>query len=164
MSRVSYLVALIVAVAACGGSSKEPAKPASPPAARTADDVVPMCKRHWAHKVTCTDDYLPALLDLRVELNKPAGIGDEVKTQGRDAMLATARTEFARDSEPAKVEELCGMMATKMPPERVDQVLDQADKCEAAADCKAFATCAVAIDRGFIAGGPPPQAATASPH
>lgn len=112
-----------------------------------------MCERHFARKATCADDYLPALLDLRVELNVPPGIGDEVKTQGRDAVLAIAHTELARDTEPAKVAALCEGMAAKLPPDRVEQLVDQGAKCEAAADCKAFAACAVVLDRGFLTHG-----------
>src|SRR6186713_1353357 len=107
MSRVSYAFPLILAVAACGGSSPQPAKPSSPPAAHTATDLAPMCKRLFARKAACADEYLPVLLDLRVELNVPPGIGDEVETKGRDAVLAIARTELVRDTEPAKVDALC---------------------------------------------------------
>ena len=170
MFRVSCLHALvvIVAVAACGGSSPEPTNPSPspPPATRTTADFVPMCKRLFARKATCADDYLPALLDVRVELNLPPGIGEKVKTEGRDAVLAIAHTELARDTEPAKVEALCDTAATnaaKAPPERVDRLLEQGGRCEATTDCKAFAACAVAIDRGFIASGAQ-RAATPSPH
>src|SRR5690349_8119952 len=116
MSRASYVhaCALILAVAACGGSSPEPAKPSRPdpitraePAAHTADDLVPMCKRIFARKAACADDYLPVLLDLHAELNIPPGFGDKVKSEGRDAMLAIAHTELAQDTEPAKVAALC---------------------------------------------------------
>jgi hypothetical protein len=149
---------LILAVAACGGSSPPPAaKPATQPAAHTADDLVPMCKRIFARKETCADAYLPVLLDLRVELNKPPGIGDEVQAKGRDAVLAIAHTELASDTQPDKVAATCDGAAAQMakaPPERVRQLLDQGGRCEAAADCKAFSTCVVEIDRGFIAAAP----------
>ena len=149
---------LILAVAACGGSPPRPAdKPAPQNAARTADDLVPMCKRIFARKETCADDYLPVLLDLRVELNKPPGIGDEVKAKGRDAVLALAHSELTRDTQPDKVAATCDGAAAqlaKAPPERANQLLDQGGKCEAAADCKAFSVCVVEIDRGFIAASP----------
>jgi hypothetical protein len=166
MSRVRYVhaLALIVAVAACGGSPPEPAKPAPQPAARTDTDFVPMCKRIFARKATCADDYLPALLDLHVELNIPPGIGDKVKTDGRDATLAIAHTELARDTEPAKVAALCESTAAKVPPERADQLYEQGGRCEAASDCKAFATCVVAIDRSFIVAGAQRRAAADSSH
>jgi hypothetical protein len=161
MSRASCLhaLALILAVAACGGSSPEPEKPSradpinrAEPAVRTADDLVPMCKRIFARKAACADDYLPALIDLHIELNIPPGFGDRVKSEGRDAMLAIAHTELARDTEPAKVAALCETTA-KMPPERADQLHEQGGRCEAATDCKEFAVCVVAIDRGFIVAG-----------
>lgn len=155
MSQVIYFQSfvLIVAVAACGGSPPPPAKASSQASSETAADPIPLCKRIFARKATCADDYLPALLDVRVELNMPPGIGDEVKSQGRDAVLATAHVELARDTEPSKVAELCGTTVAKMPRERVEQLLEQGGRCEAAADCKAFSTCVVEIDRGFIAAG-----------
>ena len=156
MHQVSYLhsLVLICAFAACGGSSPPPAKASSPPPHEAAAaDPIPMCKRIFARKATCADDYLPALLDVRVELNMPPGIGDRVKAEGRDAILALAHTELARDTEPSKVAELCETTAAKMPPERVDQLLEHGGRCEAAADCKAFSSCVVEIDRGFIAAG-----------
>mgnify|MGYP001547799076 CR=1 FL=1 len=113
-ARYRCSFALIVAVAACGGAPPEPEKPAPPPqpAAHSAAELVPMCQRIFARKATCADDYLPVLLDLRVELNMTPGIGDQVKSQGRDAVLAIAHTELARDTEPAKVAALCENAAT----------------------------------------------------
>jgi hypothetical protein len=157
MTRVSCLV--LILASACGGSSPEPAKPAPPapqPTAQTLDDFVPMCRRIFARKETCADDYLPVLLDVRVELNLPPGIGDEVKTKGRDAVLALAHTELARDTQPENVNPLCDSAAAnakQAPPERAHQLLDLGARCEAAAECKAFSTCVVQIDRQFIASG-----------
>jgi hypothetical protein len=112
-----------------------------------------MCKRHYAREATCADEYLSALLDLRVELDMPPGIGDEVKTDGRDAVLAKAHEEFVRDTEPAKVDAICQAMATKTPADHVERLLAQGDTCEATTDCKAFAACAVATERSYIASG-----------
>jgi hypothetical protein len=160
MFRIDHcLLTVLLAVAACGGSSPEPAKPTSqqPPsaaAAPTAADFVPMCKRLFARKMACADDYLPVLLDVRVELNVPPGINEEIQSKGRDAVLATAHTELARDTQPEKVAAVCdegAARAASAPPERVNQLLDQGSKCDAATDCKSFAVCVVAIDRGFIA-------------
>lgn len=157
-----YSLALTLAIAACGGSAAEPAKPAPQPAATTAADPIPLCERLFARKATCADDYLPALIDLHVELNIPPGYGDRVKAEGRDALLAKAHSELERDTEPAKVTELCKTTAAKMPPERIDQLVEQGGKCDAAADCKEFASCVVLIDRGFITAGARQQAAAPS--
>lgn len=115
-----------------------------------------MCQRIFARKATCADDYLPVLLDLRIELNLPPGIGDRVKEQGRDAILALAHTELARDTEPSKVTALCETAksnASKAPSGRLGQLIELGAKCEAATDCKAFSACVVMIDRAFIASG-----------
>jgi len=155
MSR-SYFV--LVLAAACGGSSPpqtEPAKPA--PTSASLDDLIPMCQRIFARKETCADDYLPVLLDLRLELNLPPGIGDEVKAKGRDAVLALAHTELARDTQPDRVNPLCEGAAAnaRQQPERGHQLLDHGARCEAAADCKKFSTCVVEIDRQMLAAGDP---------
>jgi hypothetical protein len=127
------------------------------PAAPTLDDLVPMCQRIFARKETCADDYLPVLLDLRIELNLPPGVADAVKAQGREAALAVAHTELARDTQPDRVNPLCegaAANAKQAPPERAHQLLDLGARCEATADCKAFATCVVQIDRQFIGSRP----------
>jgi hypothetical protein len=160
MFRISsaYVIAFILAVAACGKSSPEPAKPSpsqpaeSPPATRTTADVLTLCERHYARKATCADDYLPALLDLRVELDVPPGIGDQIKAKGRDALLAQAHKELAREAEPANAATFCETNLAKAPPELVDRVFEHGRRCEATADCKSFATCAIAMDRGFLSG------------
>lgn len=156
MTRFTFVLAL----AACGGSSPKAESEKAPPpqpAARTAADIVPLCEQIFARKQTCADDYLPVLLDLRIELNMPPGIGDEVKAQGRDAILKIAHTELAADTEPSKVAALCQNAAAHMekaPPEQVNGLLDQAGQCQAAADCKGFSTCVVQIDRVMMTGGP----------
>jgi hypothetical protein len=72
-------------------------------------------------------------------------------------VLAISHSEFASDTQPDKVAATCDGAAAQLataPPERVSQLLDQGGKCEAAADCKAFAMCVVETDRAFIAASP----------
>lgn len=154
MSHFAMLATVLtVLVAACGASSPKAEQPPEQPAARTAADLGPMCKRHYARQRTCVDDYLSALLDVRIELDMPPGIGDEVEANGRDAVLAIAHAEFQRDTEPARVDAICEAMATKTPAEHVERLLKAGDECEATKDCKAFAACAVATERSYIASG-----------
>src|SRR5262245_50285068 len=122
------LFAAAVAVAACGGASPTPAEK---PATRTAADLGPMCHRHYAREQACVDEYLSAELDLRVELNMPPGIADEVKTQGRDAVMTQVRADFERDIEPSRLDAICNAMATQTPADQVDRLLKQGDACEA---------------------------------
>ena len=145
-----FYVLLVTLTISCGGS--QPA-PAPAPAAHTAADLGPLCRAHYAHEQTCADAYLSALLDLRVELNQPPGIGDEVKTKGKPAVLELARVEFQRDTAPDKVEAICNAMAAKTPPEQVEPLFKDGTHCAAMTDCKQFASCAVATERSYIAGG-----------
>ncbi|HET9992289.1 MAG TPA: hypothetical protein VFQ65_27345 [Kofleriaceae bacterium] len=121
--------------------------------AHTAADLGPLCRAHYAHEQTCADDYLSALIDLRVELNQPPGIADEAKAKGKPAMIELARTEFARDTAPDKVDAICNAMAAKTPAEQVDPLFKEGTRCAAMTDCTQFASCAVATERSYIAGG-----------
>jgi len=141
---------LVLVLAACGGAKPAPA-PAS--AAHSAADLGPLCRAHYAHEQTCADDYLSALIDLRVELNQPPGIADEVKIKGKPATLELARAEFQQDTAPAKVDAICNAMATKTPAAQVGPLFKDGTHCAEMTDCKQFASCAVATERTYIAGG-----------
>lgn len=152
MTKVSLV--LLLAVASCGGTPHDSAKPQP---ATSVVDLVPMCQRLFARKQACADDYLPRLLDLRIELNLPPGIADVVASEGRDAALVRAHTELARDTQPDKVTPLCEEGAAQVKqhaPELADQLVRQFTSCDATSDCRAFASCAVEIDRRFIRTGP----------
>jgi hypothetical protein len=136
--------------ASCGGSNP---KSAPAPAVHTAADLGPLCRAHYAHEQTCADDYLGALIDLRVELDQPPGIAAEAKAKGKPAMVELARVELTRDTAPDKVDAICTAIATKTPPEQVDPLFDEGTHCAAMTDCKAFATCAVATERSYIVAG-----------
>jgi hypothetical protein len=148
--RLYLLIALVIA--GCGGSQPAPA-PSPAPAKHTAADLGPLCRAHYAHEQTCADDYLSALIDLRVELNQPPGIGDDVKTKGKPAVLDLARVEFQRDTATDKVAAICDAMAMKTPAEQVEPLFKDGTHCAAMTDCKQFASCAVATERSYIAGG-----------
>ena len=148
--RLSPFVVLFLA--ACGGSKPAPAS-APAPAAHTAADLGPLCRAHYAHEQTCADDYLSALLDLRVELNQPPGIADEAKSKGKPALVELARVEFEQDTAPEKVDAICDAMATKTPADQVEPLFKDGTHCAEMTDCKQFASCAVATERTYIAGG-----------
>ncbi len=155
-------------LAACGGASSDaPASARGPGSARVpgrapesgpapvhrAAELGPLCRAHYAHEQACADDYLGALIDLRVELDQPPGIADEARAKGKPAMVELARVEFTRDTAPETVEAICSAMATKTPADQVDHLFDEGTHCAAMTDCKAFASCTVATERSYIAGG-----------
>ena len=145
------LLLLVAVTFSCGGSQPAPAP--APAATHTAADLGPLCRAHYAHEQTCSDDYLGALLDLRVELNQPPGIADEEKAKGKPAMIELARVEFQRDTAPDKVAAICDAMAAHTPAGQIDRLYNDGTHCAAMTDCKQFASCAVATERSYIAGG-----------
>ena len=55
---------------------------------------------------TCTDQFIPALVDARAAADVPAGIKQAVASD-RDGTIAQAKTEWATDSTDANFEKMC---------------------------------------------------------
>lgn len=155
----SLLATLLLA---CGGSPSEPAAPAPPvPAAGTAGAADPappgplgaLCERHAARERACVNEYLDALVGLRIELDQPKGIAAEAAKDGRTALVTRARAEWEVDASAEAVARMCGALDAQVPKERVPSLVAQGERCLAMADCKAFAECAVADQRSFIESG-----------
>ena len=129
---LSLALALALApLAACGTTEASPAKEqAAPKAAPASTDAQAVCVQLFTRNRECTDDYLPALVDLRAKLDQPAGIAEKVK-QDRNAILAQARTEWAEDSTDAAIAATCGKVSDA-----------DAANAEGVNACLAEATCA----------------------
>jgi hypothetical protein len=145
-----------LALAACGGADASPAPrtSATPAASAPADPaLLAQCEAFFARARTCTDDYIPALVDVRIELDKPAGIAAEAQQPGgRDSVIAQAKTEWANDSQPAAVTAMCNQVIASMPTGQYDGMRAQAETCMAATDCAAFSTCTIDLHRAMIGG------------
>ena len=139
---------LVVVLAACGGSSRPAA-----PAAQSAGPLGALCERHYQRERECSSEYLAALVALRVELDLPAGIAAEDAEVGREELIARARVEWERDSQPAERSKICGEIDARVPADRVDGFVSEGEACLASADCAAFAACAVEGERSFIEAG-----------
>ena len=144
MKRLYSLMFLV----GCGGAQPAPA----PAPAHTAADLLPLCKAHFAREQQCSDDYLATLLDYRISVDMPKGIADEAKAKGKPALLEIAHTEFAADTAPDKVDQMCNAI-TNVPADRVEGLVHDGQSCAAMAECKPFAQCAVALERSFIQAG-----------
>jgi len=133
---LSLALALALApLAACGTTEASPAKEQSAPkAAPASTDAQAVCVQLFTRNRECTDDYIPALVDLRAKVDKPAGIADKVKTD-RNAIIAQAKTEWANDSTDQAIAATCAQV-TANPTES-----DKADAGSLQA-CMAEETCA----------------------
>lgn len=152
MRRTSLFAVTIAIAAACGGKPK----PAQEPAPATGP-LGPLCERHYQRERECSSEYLAAVVALRVELDMPPGIAAEDARDGRDTVIARARVEWERDSQPAERTRICSALDAQVPAERVDSLIAEGEACQAQADCAGFAACAVAGERAFIESGAPPH-------
>ena len=165
------VAALLSTVAACGKSEKSdgttsakptaaPAAPAAAPApapapapaaaqpAATTTISQADCEAFFARQRECTDAYIPALVDLRISMDRPAGIAAEAaKPGGRDAVIAQAKTEWASDSQPAAITATCQQILSSTPADKLAALAPQAQGCMAQTECGAFSTCAVGLLR-----------------
>lgn len=116
----------------------------APHQATTAPDDHAMCVQMMTRSRDCTDTYIPALVDARAAVDRPAGIADAVK-QDRDRVIKQAMGEWANDSTDAAIEQHC---AAPFPGDQTDR--DAAQQCLASADCGGFTTCTVPLITKFF--------------
>lgn len=117
------------------------AAPASQPAASPAepDDLEHDCIEMFTRNRTCTDTYIPALVDLRVRYNQPPGIADEVAAD-RDAVIAKAKEEWASDSTDSAIAATCQRIVATVP-DSIRADAPAARACLAEQDCAAYTRC-----------------------
>jgi hypothetical protein len=147
MSKALSLV--VVLAAACGGADT-PAPQTGTTAKATGDDVHGVCVQAFQRQRECTDEYLPALVAARVRKDAPPGIAAEDAQLGRDALVARAREEWQADSTDAAIEETCTQLASTMPSEHQQQMLDHGRQCLATDTCSAFVDCVMPMVEGML--------------
>lgn len=143
----ALLFAVCSFTAACGTTSDAaPAAPAAPTAKpQTASTATPQqqCVATLTRSRECTDHYVPALVDARARRDTPSGIAAAVK-RDRDAVIAQARSEWAKDSTDEAIAQRCQAMVAHLTPETQSDASD-AQHCVAQADCGAFVACVMPI-------------------
>lgn len=140
MYRVSLLL-LAVSLTACGGSDLPPPAPAPEPAAASEPTPLDTCVAVFARQKECTDDFIPALVDLRIRHDVPTGVADQAANGGRDALIATAMQEWAEDSQEPVARATCEQMIAQVPPEQLEPMLNQGRDCAAMPACGEFVHC-----------------------
>lgn len=141
MSRTLALALLPLALAACEGAEAKPA-PTTQTAqkASTGTSDHDLCVAIMQHARTCTDQFIPALVDARAAADVPAGIKDAV-AKDRDGTIAQAKTEWATDGTDANIEKSC-----QKPMPNADAERDAATACNAKTDCGEFVNCITPIE------------------
>ena len=88
----------------------------------------------------CTDEFIPALVALRVKHDLPAGIAAADARDGRPALVASARAEWQEDSKDPAIEETCSKLVSSMP-EQAGPMTDSSRRCLSQTTCAGFVEC-----------------------
>ena len=135
-----FVLAFAPFVAACGTTEAAPSPVAPKPvAASTADSRQALCVEVFTKNRTCTDAYIPALVDLRAKYDMPKGIAAEV-TADRAAIIAQAKQEWAGDSTDEAIAGTCTNIASHLDDsQRADA--EAARACLTKQDCGDYTAC-----------------------
>lgn len=140
MSR--YLSLALLFVAACTGAeaaSNSPSTPQAKKAQATSQSDHDQCVAVMQHARTCTDQYIPALVDARASVDQPPGIKDAV-AKDRNAVIAQANAEWANDQKDENISAACDHV-----PALPDDLKQEAASCQAKTDCAAFVSCVIPL-------------------
>jgi hypothetical protein len=138
---MSTCLATLSLLSACAtGGAGQAAPNAAGPA--VGDDPFEVCRAVTQRKFECRAEYIPALVDLRIKHDLPAGIAAEAALPGgRDRLIETAQKKFDVDgAEPAR-SAACRAMAPSMRPEMVAA----AKACLAKTACADLVACCMPL-------------------
>jgi hypothetical protein len=121
MSRSLVLVLALAPIVATACASSEAAPIAKTQPASSTGDAQAACVEMMTRNRTCTDDFIPALVDARARHDKPPGIAESVKTD-RAAVIAKAKEEWAEDSKDEAIARTCQAMTEHATQAEVDGV------------------------------------------
>lgn len=135
--------ALILALASFAGCKKSDEAKAAPPAtkAQAGGDTKALCVEVFTRARTCTNEYIPALVDARAKYDKPPGIAEAVK-KDRNAVIQEALGEWKNDSTDSSISATCDKMGAELAPQ---SDIDTARACLAKPDCAAYTTCVMPL-------------------
>jgi len=141
MSKTLFAILISLAplaIAACGSTEAAPAQTAKAQPSSTGDAQT-TCVEVMTKGRTCTNEFIPALVDSRAKHDNPQGIADAVQ-KDRTAVVSQALTEWATDSKDEAIARTCQQM--------VEQAPDAGDveagrACLAQADCAAYVACII---------------------
>jgi hypothetical protein len=100
------------------------------------------CVQLLQRQRACTDSFIPALVDLRRQLDKPAGIAQT----SREELIPQALEEWKSDSTDQAIASQCDRLATQSTPAQ----LTEGRRCVALAGCSEFVRCVMPLMREHL--------------
>ena len=138
-SLIAALAFAPLAIAACASSEAAPAQTTKTSTSSLASEAQQLCVETMTKNRTCTDDYIPSLVDTRAKLDKPPGIAEEVKAD-RAGVIAKAKAEWAEDSKDENIARHCQAMTEHMT-DAAKPMMDQLRACLAKDACGDYVPC-----------------------
>ncbi|MBX3270479.1 MAG: hypothetical protein KF729_09475 [Sandaracinaceae bacterium] len=139
LAQAGLVVSLL---AGCGGGASD--DDASGDGTTSGDEAAATprdaCLAMMRRERSCQQDFVPALVALRVRLDQPSGIAQTDAAEGRDALVAQARAEYEADATDEAFEANCAQM-DELPAERAEGWTSMMRECLAASACGAFVEC-----------------------
>lgn len=129
------LCTVVLFLVACKSQTQQ--KTDAPPARKKSN--VATCVESMVRARQCTDEFIPALVAARVRLDRPPGIVKSDAEPGRQALIETAKAEWANDSKDEAIASRCDDIAKQAPTEMVDMV----NACMAEPSCATYVQCFV---------------------
>jgi hypothetical protein len=150
MKNLIATLSVLFAAASClDAAPDEPAtnaaNAAQPLSAPTSTSTDAVCRALMRRERTCSDSFIPALVQARVESDNPAGITTEDRAVGREALVKQAFGEWASDSQDASIDALCEQIAQSISPQNDTELRTSASACLARVECDEFVACAVPL-------------------
>lgn len=140
-SLIATLLFAPLAIAACASSEAAPSKTdtTKAQASTVAGEAQQLCVETMTKNRTCTDEYIPSLVDTRAKLDQPPGIAAEVKAD-RAGVIAKAKAEWTEDSKDENIARHCQAMTEHMTDE-ARPMMDQLKACLAKDACGDYVPC-----------------------
>ncbi len=104
------------------------------------------CRALMQRQRTCTTQFIPALVDARVQHDTPPGVAERERERGREALVAEALAEWESDAQDPNIAALCADIAQAISQEKDALLRDSVSQCLAQAGCEAFVSCAVPLN------------------
>jgi hypothetical protein len=141
---LALVLALGALAPACGSTSDaapSQATATAQPAASTDDRAV--CIEVMTRSRSCTEEFIPALVDARARHDQPPGIAASVNAD-RAAVIAHAKLEWTEDSKDEAIARRCKAMVDQMPADQRAGVATS-QQCLAHTDCAAYVACIMPV-------------------
>jgi hypothetical protein len=148
--RASAALTLALLTACEGSTDPTAPAPTTESTALAGEDATAICTSVITRQRECSGTFVPALVDLRIRLDRPAGIAARGSGDGRAALVAAALDEWRADSTDQAIAATCSAVRGSAKSRSIDHHLVRAEDCLAQDSCDAFVSCLEPVLESFL--------------